>query len=153
MSYHNGSVWPHDNALVAAGFGRYGLTDEVVTILDALFDASVFFDLHRLPELFCGFKRRPQEAPTAYPVACAPQAWAAGTVFLLLQASLGLTVDGPGQQVLFVRPRLPGFLRHVRVENLRVGEAVVDLALERHGQDVGINISRREGPVEVVTIK
>ena len=153
MSYHNGSVWPHDNALVGAGLGRYGLRDELLRLLGGLFDASSFFDLHRMPELFCGFKRRGEEGPTLYPVACAPQSWAACAVFLLLQACLGLTVDGRGRQLLFVRPALPAFLDHVRIENLRVGEARVDLVLDRHETDVGINIARREGPVEVVTIK
>ena len=90
MSYHNGTVWPHDNALIAYGFSRYGLQDLAVRVLTGLFEAGTYFDLHRMPELFCGFAREPGEGPTPYPVACAPQAWAAGAVFLLLQACLGL---------------------------------------------------------------
>jgi len=86
MSYHNGSIWPHDNALIAAGFARYGLKREAAKLFSGLFDASVFFDLHRLPELFCGFRRRAGESPTLYPVSCAPQAWASAAVFLLLQS-------------------------------------------------------------------
>ena len=97
MSYHNGSVWPHDNALIAAGFARYGFADLVGTILTALLDASRFFESHRIPELFCGFHKRRGEGPTLYPVACSPQAWAAGSVFLLLQAALGLTIDAPNR--------------------------------------------------------
>src|SRR5213075_1138820 len=97
MSYHNGSVWPHDNALIAAGFGRYGFKESAAMVLAGLLDASLFFDLHRLPELFCGFPRRAGESPTLYPVACAPQAWAAGAVFLLLEACLGLSVSAPNQ--------------------------------------------------------
>src|SRR5262249_46698652 len=93
MSYHNGSVWPHDNSLIGAGLARYRWKEAVVKILGGLSDSSLFIDLHRMPELFCGFPRRPGEGPTLYPVACSPQAWAAGSVFLLLQACLGLRVE------------------------------------------------------------
>jgi glycogen debranching enzyme len=153
MSYHNGSVWPHDNALIAAGLARYGLKESVLGVLTGLFDASLFFDLHRMPELFCGFGRRPGEGPTLYPVACAPQAWAAAAVFLLLQACLGLTIDAPQAQLCFNYPLLPAFLREVQVRGLRVGAASVDLRLLRHGQDVGINVVRREGPLEIRMVK
>jgi glycogen debranching enzyme len=152
MSYHNGSVWPHDNALIAAGMQRYGFSDLVVRTLAALFDASVYVDLHRLPELFCGFHRRPGEGPTLYPVACAPQAWAAGAVFMLLQACLGLAIDAPERRVTFVRPLLPSFLEVVRLRRLRVGDAEVDLVLERRGDSVGVSIERREGDLQVATL-
>jgi glycogen debranching enzyme len=153
MSYHNGSVWPHDNALIACGLARYGLKEEVLRIMAGLFDASLFVDLHRLPELFCGFVRRPGEGPTLYPVACAPQTWAAAAVFLLLQACLGVTVSAPEGRVCFSYPVLPPFLKEVQVRNLRVGGATVDLLLLRHGQDVGINVLRREGRVEITMVK
>jgi glycogen debranching enzyme len=153
MSYHNGSVWPHDNALTAYGLGRYGLRDAVLQILTGLFDASLFIDLHRLPELFCGFPWRPGEGPTLYPVACAPQSWAAASVFLLLQACLGLSVHGHPPQVSFSYPRLPPFLQEVRISNLRVGQASVDLFIRRHAQDVSISIARRQGQVEILTVK
>jgi glycogen debranching enzyme len=153
MSYHNGSIWPHDNAMIAAGFARYGMTEHILPILRGLFDASGFLELHRMPELFCGFKRRPGEGPTLYPVACSPQAWAAGAVFMLLQACLGLTVDGPRRQIVFARPRLPEFLQTVTILGLKVGEAAVDLALQRHPHDVSINVLRREGPVEIINVK
>ena len=107
MSYHDGSVWPHDNALIGAGLGRYGFRDGALKILAGLFDVSLFVDQHRLPELFCGFDRRPGEGPTLYPVACSPQAWAAGSVFMLLAAALGLTVDGSRKHVRIVRPLMP----------------------------------------------
>ncbi len=93
MSYHNGSIWPHDNSLIVLGLARYGLLDQAERVFDALFSAASYFDLRRLPELFCGFRRRQGAAPTLYPVACAPQAWAAATPFLLLQAVLGLEFD------------------------------------------------------------
>jgi glycogen debranching enzyme len=153
MSYHNGSVWPHDNALIAAGFARYGLGDGAAKILAGLFDASLHFDLHRLPELFCGFHRRQGESPTRYPVSCSPQTWASAAVFLLLQATLGLRVAASERKVSFTCPYLPSCLPEVRIAGLRVGEANVDLLLTRHAMDVGINVLRREGSVEVVAVK
>jgi glycogen debranching enzyme len=154
MSYHNGSVWPHDNALIAAGFARYGLKESAVTVLAGLLDASLFFDLHRLPELFCGFPRRPGESPTLYPVACAPQSWASGAVFLLLEACLGLSALASKQRLIFLRPLLPRFLRQVTIRELKVGEARVDLLLTRHDEgDVGVNVLRREGELDVVVLK
>lgn len=153
ISYHNGSVWPHDNALIAAGFARYGLQEHALRVVAGQFDASLFVELHRLPELFCGFPRRPGEGPTLYPVACAPQSWASGSVFLLLQALLGLSIQAGKRRVCFVRPLLPEFLQELHITNLRVGEAVVDLSLNRYPADVGINVKRKEGDVEVLTIK
>jgi glycogen debranching enzyme len=153
MSYHNGSVWPHDNALIAYGMARYRMKSSVMRILEGLFDASLYVNLNRLPELFCGFIRREGEGPTLYPVACAPQSWAAGSVFLLLQACLGLTVDAVGSRLLFDAPVLPRFLRQVQIKNLRVGQAVVDLAFYRHEEDVGMNVLRRQGEVEIVMVK
>jgi glycogen debranching enzyme len=149
MSYHNGSVWPHDNALIAQGLAHYGHKEGVLRIMGGLFDASVFLDLHRLPELFCGFPRRPGEGPTLYPVACSPQSWSAVAPFLLLQACLGLDVKGPERQVGFVQPVLPPFLREIHIRNLGVNGAVIDLDLHRHGEDVSINVLRRQGTVEV----
>ncbi|MEE9256205.1 MAG: amylo-alpha-1,6-glucosidase, partial [bacterium] len=110
-------------------------------------------DLHRLPELFCGFKRRPGEGPTSYPVACAPQAWAAASVFLLLQACLGLSIDVPKNELRFSHPALPPFLEEIQIQNLRVGAGVADLTLHRYPDDVGINVTRRTGDFEVRIIK
>jgi glycogen debranching enzyme len=153
MAYHNGSVWPHDNALIAAGFARYGLRGSVLPIMTGLFEVSRFVDLQRLPELFCGFDRRPGEGPTLYPVACAPQSWAAASVLMLLQACLGLHIDGTAGRISFTHPRLPEFLQEVWVRNLRVGNAVLDLLLVNHRNDVGIHVQKREGEVEIVTVK
>ena len=153
MSYHNGSIWPHDNALIAAGFQRYGAQEEALRVLSGMFDASLFMEFHRLPELFCGFTRRPGQHPTLYPVACSPQAWASGAVFMLLQAALGLEVLAAEGVVRFTRARLPAFLDRVKIKNLRVGSVRLDLLLERHEEDVGINILRRQGQIEVVAIK
>jgi glycogen debranching enzyme len=153
MSYHNGSVWPHDNALIALGLARYGFHDAASRIFSGLFDASRHFDLARLPELFCGFTRRVGEGPTRYPVACSPQAWSAGAIFMLLQATLGLEVDAIDRQVRFRHARLPTFLDELRIEGLRVGDARIDLALQRQPQGVGINILEREGTVEILSLK
>lgn len=118
-----------------------------------MFEAALFKDLHRLPELFCGFGRERGEGPIAYPVACNPQSWASASVLLLIQAALGLEIRAADRVVTFTRPRLPEFLDEIRIRNLRVGPHTLDLLLDRHAQDVGINVLRRTGPVEVVAIK
>jgi glycogen debranching enzyme len=153
MSYHNGSVWPHDTAIVAAGVARYGCTDSATRLLAAAFDLSRVVDMHRLPELICGFHRRESEHPTLYPVACAPQAWASAAVFLLLEACIGLHVDAIGRRVLFTRGTLPEGIDWLLLSNLAVGDARVDLRLERHPHDLGVTVLRREGRVEIVAVK
>jgi len=153
MSYHCGSIWPHDNAIVAAGCSRYGLRPGVLGILAGMFDASSYVDLHRLPELFCGFTRRPGEGPTLYPVACNPQAWASGSVFMILQASLGLEIVAAKRLVRFTRAKLPPFIEEMHLHNLQVGPVTIDLRLERHEDDVGISVLRRAAGVEIVSIK
>ncbi|MEO7295049.1 MAG: amylo-alpha-1,6-glucosidase [Candidatus Limnocylindria bacterium] len=153
MSYHDGSVWPHDNAITALGLARAGFHDHATRVMSGLFEASRNFDLARLPELFCGFSRRVGEGPTHYPVACSPQAWASGAVFMLLQACLGLEVDAPGRTLRFVRARLPPFLDHLRIENLAVGAASLDLRLGRQPQGMSVDVIQRRGDVQVVTVK
>jgi glycogen debranching enzyme len=152
MSYHNGSVWPHDNALIAAGLSRYGFNRQSAKIMGGLFEASALLDLNRLPELFCGFSRREGKGPTSYPVACSPQAWAAGAAFLLLQSSIGLSIDALKKQVVLTRPVLPQFLDHVRIRNLAVGQASVDLMLFRSGDAVAVTVERRSGMVDVIVL-
>jgi glycogen debranching enzyme len=153
MSYHNGSIWPHDNALIAYGMARYGFKEMVLRIMEAFFDASIFLDLHRLPELLCGFDRRPGQGPTLYPVACSPQSWSAAAVFLLLQASLGLDVNSRQGTVCFIHSLLPPTLRELRINNLTLQKGSVDLLLQRHGDDVGINVVERRGKVEIRMVK
>lgn len=152
MSYHNGSVWPHDNALIGMGFGRYGYKANVHGLLKAFFDASLFDPQQRLPELYCGFTRRKDEGPTPYPVACSPQAWATAVVFCLLQACMGLHVNAPQHRLTLQSPSLPPFLEEVRLENLRVGDASIDLVLQRYAKSVGVDVTRREGEIELVSI-
>jgi glycogen debranching enzyme len=153
ISYHNGSVWPHDNALIAAGMARYGHKQACARVTSALHQAALHFDLRRMPELFCGFRSRPHEGPTLYPVACAPQAWAAGAVFLLLQACLGLEVDALRAQVVFDRPILPASLDQLTIRELAVGDARVDLVIERHPHDTGVYLASRHGDVSVIVTK
>jgi glycogen debranching enzyme len=153
MSYHNGSVWPHDNAIAAAGLGRYGHRQKAAKIMEGLFDASQFFDLHRLPELFCGFSRRANEGPTLYPQACVPQAWAAATPLLCLRACLGLEISGVENQVRFHDPFLPSFLEQIHIDGLQVRDSRLDLLVTRYEQDVGVRIKRREGSVRVAVLK
>jgi glycogen debranching enzyme len=150
MSYHDGSVWPHDNALIGMGFGRYGMRREAARVLEALFDASGYVDLRRLPELFCGFPRRRAQGPTLYPVACAPQAWAAVTPLGLLQACLGIGFDPASRAVTFDRPLLPAFLDEVILHGLAVGDARVDLTLRRAGDQVGLTVLANRGDARVI---
>jgi glycogen debranching enzyme len=153
MSYHNGSIWPHDNSLIAYGMARYGFKREAMQLMASLFEASLFMDLYRMPELYCGFERRYGEGPTLYPVACDPQAWAAGSVFLMLQACLGLTIQTPENQIWFRNPALPEFIKDVTIRNLKVGSNTVDISFVRDEQDVAINVKRKEGGIEIITIK
>jgi glycogen debranching enzyme len=153
MSYHNGSIWPHDNALIAAGFARYGFKDAAVKVLEALFEATMYFDLYRIPELYCGFVRREGEGPTAYPVACCPQAWAAGSVFMLLQSCLGMVLDAGGRTLRFHRPALPSWIDTLRVNGLPVGDARLDLAFHRYPQGVGVEVVQRSGEVSVAVFR
>ena len=152
MSYHNGSVWPHDNTLIAAGLARYRLTTLAARILGGFFDASGMLSLNRLPELFCGFTRRLGKGPTLYPVACSPQAWSAGAVFLLLQSSIGLSIDAIEKQIVLTSPVLPSFLESVRIRNVEVGDASVDLMLFRSGNSVAATVERRSGEVDVLVL-
>ena len=153
MSYHNGSVWPHDSALAAAGLGRYGFTDLATRLMSGMLDLSQAVDAHRLPELICGFHRRGGESPTLYPVACAPQAWAAGAAYMLIAACLGLEIDAGARRISFRRPLLPDTIEWVRFTNLSVGDGRLDLLLTRHAHDVGVQVLRREGAVEILAIK
>ena len=154
MSYHNGSVWPHDNGLIALGMKRYGLNSQLERLLTGIYDSALSVDMYRLPELFCGFSRRTGEGPTAYPVACLPQAWAAASVYAVLGAMLGISFRPEENSIRFLRPFLPSWLDELRIENLRLGTATVDVRLRRHDEDgnVSMNLLRRRGQVEVAVI-
>ncbi len=150
MSYHNGSVWPHDNSIIAMGLSRYGFREEVSRIVEGLHEASCHVEMNRLPELFCGFHRRPETSgPTLYPVACSPQAWAAGAVFMLVQACLGLGIDGAAKRIHFTNPTLPSNVNEIEVQRLRVGNARVDFVARRSGERVQIEVSQKSGDLVV----
>jgi glycogen debranching enzyme len=155
MSYHNGSVWPHDNAMIGAGFAKYGFRAAASQLLASWLSAASFSDLHRLPELFCGFPRQHSQGPTPYPVACSPQAWAAGSLFMLLEACLGISIDVQGMEILLDHPRLPKGVENVWVRNLRVGDTVSDLGFHRAERTgaVRVVVKRRVGKVGVVVRK
>ena len=150
--YHTGTVWPHDNALIARGMTRYGLSAQASRIFTGLFDAAMYCDLYRLPELFCGFARQLGEGPVMYPVACAPQAWSAAALFLLLQGCLGLTANALERKISFTHPSLPPFLTEVRIVNLTVRDAAADVMVVRHEHDISVNVLRQKGQLEVVVL-
>ena len=137
---------------MAAGFARYGFKNAIDRVFKGLFDAASYMELRRLPELYCGFPRGRQRGPTLYPVACSPQAWAAGTPLMLLQASLGLEFDHERSEILLREPRLPVFLEEVALRNLRLGQSTVDLMLRRHGNDVSIQVLRNEGQIRIAAV-
>ena len=145
ISYHNGSVWPHDNSLIALGMARYGCKVEAARIFGGMFDACRTIDLRRLPELFCGFPRRRAEAPTNYPVACSPQAWAPTALPAMLQACLGLSFDPAQRTVRFNRPLLPPSLAEVTVLNLELNDARISVRFRRMGDEVAMNVLSRTG--------
>lgn len=150
MSYHNGSVWPHDNAIAAAGFRRYRLGTFVLTTAAGLFDASRHFERSRLPELFCGFPRRQAHGPISYPVACSPQAWAAGSALQLLTAMLGLEADAQAGRLTLVSPQLPPWLRDVEIYDLKVGGSSLDVAIGRGRDGAAVELIGRRGDVELI---
>src|SRR5262249_25371092 len=121
MSYHNGSIWPHDNALIARGLARYDLKSGINMLFEGLVQAATYMDHRRIPELYCGFRRRPGRGPTLYPVACSPQAWAAGAPFSLLQSMLGLEFDHPSRQIRFINPSVPRLAGEIIIRNLSLG--------------------------------
>src|SRR5262245_6622479 len=148
ISYHDGSVWPHDNALIALGFSRYGLKDAALRVFGALFAAAKYMDLRRLPELICGFQRQRERGPILYPVACAPQAWASAVPFALLAASLGLEFDNERMEVRLRDPRLPPFLDEVTVRSLRLKDAEADLRIRRgSNSDVALEVTQSSGAI------
>jgi glycogen debranching enzyme len=153
MSYHNGSVWPHDNAMIAMGVRDSSDKALAVAIVDALLDLSIFVDLHRLPELICGFSRRPGKAPTSYPVACSPQAWAAGAVFMAIQSCLGLSIDARESRICVRHSALPEAVPQVTVRNLRVRNGSIDLRFQRQAYSVAVEILRKTGDIEVLVLK
>jgi glycogen debranching enzyme len=152
MSYHNGSIWPHDNALIALGMARYEAKRPIEILFGGLFSAATYMDQRRLPELFCGFQRQRGHGPTLYPVACSPQAWASATPFTLLEASLGLEFDPFAHEIRLRNPRLPEFLDEVMLRDLQLASSSVDLRVRRHGHTVSLDTPRISGDIRVSVV-
>jgi glycogen debranching enzyme len=152
MSYHNGSIWPHDNALIALGLARYDLKRSLERMFEGLFDAASYFEMRRLPELFCGLQRSRGRGPTHYPVACSPQAWASATPFTLIEASLGLQFDPAANEIRLRNPRLPRFLDELVLRNLQLKQSSVDLKVRRHANEVSVEILERRGHIQVSAV-
>ena len=150
MSYHNGSVWPHDTAIAAAGLRHYGFREAFMALATGLYEAARHCEGWRLPELFCGFERVPGYGPTPYPVACSPQAWAAGVVSQLLASMLGLEPDAPANRLTLARPALPAWLPRIELQNLRLGRSRFDLLVTRQGDSAAVEVRHRHGDAEVV---
>jgi glycogen debranching enzyme len=150
MSYHNGSIWPHDNAMIAIGFANYGFKRRAAALFEAMSATASQMELRRLPELFCGFRRSRGHAPTLYPVACAPQAWASAAPLAVLQACLGLIFDPAAKRVILRDPVLPASLETIVLRNLEVGDATVDFQLRRSiGAGISLQVLRNDNQAEI----
>jgi glycogen debranching enzyme len=149
MSYHNGSIWPHDNAFIVQGLARYGHRSGIHHIFDALVRATTYMPHRRIPELYCGFRRRPGRGPTLYPAACSPQAWAAGAPFSMLQTMLGIQFDPAARRIVLVNPSLPSSAGRVIVRNLTLGEASIDFAISQEGNAVSVQVLRTRGDLQI----
>lgn len=150
MSYHNGSVWPHDNALIISGLKKYGFNKEAIKVSSGLFDAALLYDYYRLPELFCGFTKRSISRPVNYPVACSPQAWASGSIFMILQALLGIDVDATNNTVYVNNPVLPQWLKEVELRKMQIGKAALSLKFKRDGDITSLVVTEKMGTVRTV---
>jgi len=148
-SYHSGSVWPHDNARLADAFRRCRMNQHAALLLHSFAEASAVLELHRLPELMCGFPRDPELGPTPYPSACAPQAWSAGAAFMMLASSIGLRLDAFEHRVIFEQPALPEDLDEVEIHDLAVGDRTADLVIYRRAGKVAVAVARNEGRLQV----
>lgn len=150
MSYHNGSIWPHDNAIIVRGLKRYGFEEQAETIATGMFDAATHHAYNRLPELFCGFTRRGNNWPVEYPVACIPQAWASGAMFMMLQSILGLTPDAPSSILYVNDPRLPPWLNYVKLANFYIGDSRLAITFNRQDGVTGFTVPKKEGKLRIV---
>ncbi|HLG22610.1 MAG TPA: amylo-alpha-1,6-glucosidase [Candidatus Manganitrophaceae bacterium] len=151
MSYHNGGVWPHDNALILAGFKRYGFNDHLRRVATGLFESTLYSENGRLPELFCGFTRSTGHGPTPYPIACSPQAWSAASIFSILSSLLGLTADAINHRLYFMNPVLPHWLKWVEVKNLKVGKDRVDFVVREGKTEASVEVTDKTGEIEIIT--
>jgi glycogen debranching enzyme len=152
LSYHRGSVWPHDNSLIAHGMALNEFRGPALQVLTALFQAALKFRDYRLPELFCGVQRGENDEPVHYPVSCSPQAWASGAMFLMLSSVLGIRPSAQRKELTIVNPELPDWLDHLHIRSLRVGKSRVGLDYSRHGNRTFCNIVDIEGEKLLVNV-
>ncbi len=152
MSYHNGSIWPHDNALIALGLANYGFKQQAATLFEAICAAAGHDQNRRLPELFCGFRRRAGRGPVSYPVACSPQAWSAASPFALLGAALGLRIEHDQRCVAFYKPRMPKSLDRVQISRLPVGQSRIDVVLSGRDDQVSLEVTSGQDGVDAVIV-
>src|SRR5439155_25311349 len=150
LGYHTGTVWPHDNALIAHGLKLYGFDAEAMKIIDQMSAAGMYFSYSRYPELFCGFSQDDAPVPVEYPVACRPQAWSSGAPMLMLRSYAGITADAPDGKLYILRPQLPAWLDRLEITGLRVGRARVDLAFTARDGVPATQVPRKEGDIEVL---
>ncbi len=150
MGYHVGSVWPHDNSIIALGLRSLGLVEQTLEVAQGIFDMTLQQAYHRPPELFCGYERTPENSPVRYPVACSPQAWATGTLFQLLQIAINIVPDAASNCVRVIDPILPESINNLSLENLRVGSTVIDLEFERSGGTTACRVAKKRGNLKVV---
>ena len=152
LGYHNGTIWPHDNSLIAMGLGLYDKKDELVELFTSMYEAAGFYTSYRLPELFGGYHRGESDIPIKYPVACSPQAWSSGAIPYMLTAALGFIPDALNQKLKLVRPRLPKWLESVRINSLHVGNAACKLEFRRVGESTLVNVMEKRGELEVEVV-
>ncbi|AFZ03272.1 Amylo-alpha-16-glucosidase [Calothrix sp. PCC 6303] len=150
MGYHIGSVWPHDNAIIAMGLRSLGLIDQALEVFQGLFDMTSLQPYQRPPELLCGYERNGDNAPVQYPVACTPQAWATGSIFQLLQMMVNLVPDAPNNCLRIIDPTLPESINRLSLHNLRVGSTILDLEFERSGSTTACRVAKKRGNLRVV---
>ena len=150
LSYHNGTIWPHDNSIIAMGLSHYGMQRQALQILAGAYDAARAFRHYRLPELFCGMSKGDGDLPVSYPVSCSPQAWASGAFFLILRGCLGLYPDAPGRALRIVNPQLPPFIGDLTMEGLRIGRSRLTLHFTRTGEGCFASVVATEGdPISI----
>jgi glycogen debranching enzyme len=149
MSYHNGSIWPHDNAMIAYGFSRYNLMEEINHIVAGTFDTTEYMENQRLPELFCGFERQKGKSPTSYPVACSPQAWSVAAIFMMIQACLGLKIDAARKTITLNNPVLPSFLNDITVTNLRLNDKLIIFQVRKNKQGLHASLLSSNSDVTI----
>jgi len=151
-SYHNGSVWPHDNSIIINGLIRYNYRREAIKVINGLIKASQYFKYNRLPELFCGFSHKKTERPIEYPVACSPQAWACGSIYLIIQSLLGINADVINDRI-YLKPIFPDKTNKVEIKNLKIGDNRADFTLIKEENYIKISEVKIEGNTKLILSK